>query len=228
MQQQKVSLESKEEAGENKEAYDDAQDLSPLLERYSGVESVEWIFDVLTNKKQHPRIVIAFADKSPFVFVTYFDAEKKKIIFQIDRTFIRVRNQDATSTAKRDVARLLFVREATLAMLLEPGKNYDTYMSCASAVPPTEDCFRLLLATHLAALQEEWSYAESRNLTHVFPESIVRDRDAFVRLGISPEDAEFRALAIYGIQGHISNLFWTNRYREFLDDMFARSALPQR
>lgn len=205
--------------------YDDAWYLKQLLARDSAdTDPVKWIFDVVDNPANHPLIQVIYADETPFVFAALFDIPGKKIVLRVDRTFIRTADPHETSLVQRDMARLQFVREATLAMLLEQGKGLELYLSCAIAEPPDTNCFRMLLTVHLMALQAEWRYAQSRELTRVFPESVARDRDEFIRQGVSPGDAELRALAIYGLQGQLRNLFWAGRYEEFLDETAAQSA----
>ncbi len=208
-------------AAQNKEkvsSQDDAWYVKQLLVMDGTTGTAKWIFDILDNEKKHPLVKVAFVDEAPFVFATRFDFAKKQILFQVDRTFIRASDPGTTSLARRDMARLQFVREAALAMFLEQPLAYDIYRVCADAVNLTPLCFQTLVTPHMAALTAQWDYAKKHDLTRVFPESIGNNRDEFIARGASPADAESAALFIYGAQGHFRNLFWADRYGQFLDE----------
>jgi len=204
------------------EKHDDAWYLIQLLALDRTVPTAAWMTDVFENPKRHPLIRVEFADDTPFVFVTRFDFTSSKIVIKIDRAFIRDSDPNATLKTRRELARMQFVREATLAALLEPGQNLETYGACAHANDPYKSCFDFLLDIHLTALYTEWEYASERDLARVFPESVNLYRDALLARGASFTDATKQALAVYGLQGPFRNLFWAERYERFMDELAKR------
>jgi hypothetical protein len=172
----------------------DVAGLERLFARMNTEPQVVWLNGVLAEPQKHQSVRVEFSNAMGRVpFVTKIDVARRMVTLTVNRKFTTALDPTFTAT-DLDVARLVFIREATLAMALADGDIMRSYALCATDANPPKECFAMLEESHAIPALTQWVYANREKQAGIFPASISRDAVMYQLMGARSGDV----LAIYG------------------------------